>query len=166
MSVGPSDRTSVRPFVTFINSELFSPYCSSQTICDWIALYPAMLSKPLNCLGKVIAKSGKVDIPTFDGTKKKIETRISDDSGDIKATFWSPQVRKYIKETRNKSLLLTFYVNKWWSKLSLHRRMNSLMTANSTASKLWIWGESVQESLPSKRKQKSKSLKMKRFEMD
>ena len=37
-SVGPSGR----PSITFLNSEPFSPYCSYQTVCNWIAVYPVL----------------------------------------------------------------------------------------------------------------------------
>ena len=37
-SVGPS----VRPSVTFLNSERFLQYCSCPTVRDWIAVYPAL----------------------------------------------------------------------------------------------------------------------------
>ena len=33
---------SVCPSVTFLNFELFSHYCSCPTVCDWIAVYPAL----------------------------------------------------------------------------------------------------------------------------
>ena len=33
---------SVRPSVTFLNSERFSHYCSCPTVRDWIAVYPAL----------------------------------------------------------------------------------------------------------------------------
>ena len=34
---------SVRPSVTFLNSEWFSHYCSCPTVCDWTAVLPALL---------------------------------------------------------------------------------------------------------------------------
>ena len=37
---------SVGPSGTFLNSERFSHYCSSPTVCDWIAGYPALLNQP------------------------------------------------------------------------------------------------------------------------
>ena len=33
---------SVRPSVTFLNSERFSHYCFCPTVRDWIAVYPAL----------------------------------------------------------------------------------------------------------------------------
>ena len=39
VSVGKS----VRPYVTFLNSEQFLRYCSCPTVRDWIAVYPALL---------------------------------------------------------------------------------------------------------------------------
>ena len=39
-SVGPS----VRPSVTFLNSERFLRYCSCPTVRDWIAVYPALFN--------------------------------------------------------------------------------------------------------------------------
>ena len=44
MSVGRSVGRSVGPSVTFLNSGRFSHYCSCPTVCDWIAVYPALFS--------------------------------------------------------------------------------------------------------------------------
>ena len=41
-SVGRSVSRSVRPSVTFLNSEWFLHYCSCPTVRDWIAVYPAL----------------------------------------------------------------------------------------------------------------------------
>ena len=43
-SVSRSVGRSVRPSVTFLNSERFLHYCSCPTVCDWIAVYPALFS--------------------------------------------------------------------------------------------------------------------------
>lgn len=57
----------------------------------------------VNVKGKVVARSAKIDIPAKEGAKKKIETRIEDESGDIKATFWSPQADSFPEDdTYNK----------------------------------------------------------------
>ena len=42
VSVGRSVRWSVGPSVTFLNSKLFSHYCSCPTVRDWIAVFPAL----------------------------------------------------------------------------------------------------------------------------
>ena len=46
VSVGRLVRPSVRPSVTFLNSERFLHYCSCPTVRDWIAVYPALFIFP------------------------------------------------------------------------------------------------------------------------
>ena len=43
LHLAESVRPSVRPSVTFLNSDRFSHYCSWPTVRDWIAVHPALL---------------------------------------------------------------------------------------------------------------------------